>query len=188
MASGASMFLSLLILIHRSHAQMEVRVQIFADNTCTGTATADHQVPFSFGGQGQGTTLTAATCSVLPAAHSTALGVAAGSYMGFAGECTSDENKFAFYCTGTTKSECEASLVDKEGKGDSEMTNQAAILCLPATLRGVVRRRDPRSRLTRCPVRPRWWKKPSQRQGIRRQTAPARVPRSLRRLTADVWP
>ena len=49
MASGASMFLSLLILIHRSHAQMEVRVQIFADNTCTGTATADHQVPFSFG-------------------------------------------------------------------------------------------------------------------------------------------
>ena len=74
-------------------------MQIFAVS-CTGTATTASSVRLR---QGQGTTLTAATCSVLPAAHSTALGVAAGSYMGFAGECTSDENKFAFYCTARKK-------------------------------------------------------------------------------------
>ena len=132
MTSGASLLL-LLSLIHRSHAQMEVRVQIFTDNTCTGTATADHQVPFTLGGQGQGTPLTAAYCSVLPDAHSTALGVAAGSFMGIAGECTSDENKFAFYCTGSTKSACEASLVDKEGKGDDAITSDANCHFMPTS-------------------------------------------------------
>ena len=90
-------------LLTTATADLAVHVKTYSDAACS-TVVADYQVPWKYGAASSGH-----TCVAMPAALTTALGLAAGTHAGFAGQCSGDDG-FAYYCTNAAKSGCESAL------------------------------------------------------------------------------
>lgn len=100
---GARVAALVAALLTTATADLAVHVKTYSDAACS-TAVADYQVPWKYGAASSGH-----TCVAMPAALTTALGLAAGTHAGFAGQCSADDG-FAYYCIDAAKSGCESSL------------------------------------------------------------------------------